>query len=237
MPWAIWVTWPPARATTPPPASTTSRPWTSVTQLGDPSGQASALNNLGSVARSQGDYAAARQYYQQALDIRTQLGEPSGPGQRLEQPGQRGLRARATMPPPASTSSRPWTSSPQSVTLVAKPRLEQPGQRGPQPGRLRRRPPVLPAGPGHLHPARRPQRPGQRLEQPGQHGLRARATTPPPASTTSRPWTSSPSSATPAAEPAPWATWVTWPPTRATYAAARQYYQQALDLLIQARQP
>jgi tetratricopeptide (TPR) repeat protein len=41
-------------------------------------GALAALNNLGVVAWSQGDYAAARQYYQQALDISTQLGDPSG---------------------------------------------------------------------------------------------------------------------------------------------------------------
>jgi predicted ATPase/DNA-binding winged helix-turn-helix (wHTH) protein len=47
-------------------------------ELGDRSGIAGSLGNLGNVASGQGDYPAARTLYEESLAIRRELGDPSG---------------------------------------------------------------------------------------------------------------------------------------------------------------
>ena len=60
--------------------------------LEDADGEAAALGNLGIVAMEQGDYAAARTYLEQALEIHTRLGNPLGQADAPGQPGQCGQR-------------------------------------------------------------------------------------------------------------------------------------------------
>ena len=47
-------------------------------QLGDKSGVASSLHNLGILAQATGDYDEARKLYQQSREINQQLGNKSG---------------------------------------------------------------------------------------------------------------------------------------------------------------
>ena len=47
-------------------------------QMGDRGGIAAALNGLGILTRSQGDYPSARVYFEECLAIRKQIGDRSG---------------------------------------------------------------------------------------------------------------------------------------------------------------
>lgn len=53
-------------------------------QIGDRSGMGSSLNNLGDVAFTQGDYAAARNYLEESLTILKEIGKRSGVRDALE---------------------------------------------------------------------------------------------------------------------------------------------------------
>jgi Tfp pilus assembly protein PilF len=55
-----------------------TRTLASARALADRSAEAMALGNLGTVARNQGDYDAARTYLQQSHELHTDLGNPSG---------------------------------------------------------------------------------------------------------------------------------------------------------------
>jgi tetratricopeptide (TPR) repeat protein len=56
-------------------------------ELGNRSGIASSLHNLGVLAQDQGDYTAARTYYEQSLKIKQELGNRSGIASSLGQLG------------------------------------------------------------------------------------------------------------------------------------------------------
>ena len=116
-----------------------SRHWRSHTRLGNPLGQANALGNLGIVAREQGDYAAARTYLEQALELDTRLGNPLGQANAL---GNLGIVAREQGDYAAAR-----TYHEQALELdtrlgnpLGQANPGQPGHCGHQAGRLRRRP-------------------------------------------------------------------------------------------------
>ena len=66
------------RATIPRPRRCISRAWRSARELGDQRGIATSLSNLGVLAASQGDYAAARTLFEESLAILRQLDDPWG---------------------------------------------------------------------------------------------------------------------------------------------------------------
>ena len=73
---------------------------------------ATSLNNLAGLLQAQGDYAAAKPLFEQALAInKAMLGERH-PHYRHqpEQPGE-AAESRGTTPPPSPSTSRPWRSA------------------------------------------------------------------------------------------------------------------------------
>ena len=96
--------------------------------LGDRLGQANALNDLGVVRQLTGDYPAAAQALEQALDIYRDLGDRLGQANALRTWGSCGGRRVITRPRPRPWS-RPWASTATSATASARPTPSVPRRR------------------------------------------------------------------------------------------------------------
>ena len=102
-------------------------------ELGDHSGVADSLSNLGLLAADQADYASARALYEESLAIRRQLGDKKGIATSLTNMGLV-MYGWPTMRPRACTWRRAWPSAESLVTgpawqLSLPPWLRRDGRR------------------------------------------------------------------------------------------------------------